>query len=333
MRDRIAHKLSVVECIALLLLVLAVFAIPGTAGPSCNVCQCIGGTGVCDCRAALPGEAGWSGQCAATDDGCLMGPGEGCEGTELARHRSRSGQRGGASAPAPFMPKSSHTHRVGTSGRLVAQRGADREPNSMWLARNRVFMKGLRRVKRVDSGLVGWTLDALIIAGTLAVMGWWWHSPPLTERPHTTAAEMGLQVGYHATIAGVSWNQSERTLFLAVRTTCPACNASVAYYRRLFDACATCRGCRDLVVSLEPRETVDAWLRKNHINARHVVTATLSTVPGLHTTPTVAIVDSSGIITDLDIGMLGSDREARSWLAPCAGRERQSPLPQRQPEW
>jgi hypothetical protein len=79
MRDRIAHKLSVVRCIALLLLVLAVFAIPGTAGPSCNVCQCIGGTGVCDCRAALPGEAGWSGQCAATDDGCLMGPGEGCE--------------------------------------------------------------------------------------------------------------------------------------------------------------------------------------------------------------------------------------------------------------
>jgi rhodanese-related sulfurtransferase len=201
----------------------------------------------------------------------------------------------------------------------------------MWLARNRVFMKGLRRVKRVDSGLVGWTLDAVIIAGTLAVMGWWWHSPALTERPHTTAAEMGLQIGYHATIAGVSWNQSERTLFLAVRTTCPACNASVAYYRRLFDACATCRGCRDLVVSLEPRETVDAWLRKNHINARHVVTATLSTVPGLHTTPTVAIVDSSGIITDLDIGMLGSDREAR-FLARTVRRPGAAvAVPERQP--
>ena len=79
MNDRIAHKLSVVRCIALLLLVLAVFAIPGTAAPPCNVCQCIGGTGVCDCRAALPGEEGWTGPCVVLENGCQMGPGEGCQ--------------------------------------------------------------------------------------------------------------------------------------------------------------------------------------------------------------------------------------------------------------
>ena len=186
-------------------------------------------------------------------------------------------------------------------------------------------------MKRVNGGLLGWTLDAVIIAGTLAVMGWWWRNPASTDRPHTTAAEMGLQIGYHAAIAGVSWIQSDRTLFLAVRTTCPACNASVAYYRRLFDACATCRGCRDLVVSLEPHETVEAWLRKNHINARQVVTVALSTVPGLHTTPTVAIVDSSGILTDLDIGMLGSDREARFLARTVRQPGAAVAVPERQP--
>jgi rhodanese-related sulfurtransferase len=166
-------------------------------------------------------------------------------------------------------------------------------------------------VRLAGARLVGAVVDVAIVAGTLAIVVWWQHGATPAASQRTTAAEMGFRIGERAVIAGVDWGQAERTVFLVVTTNCPACNASVAYYRTLFDACASGTGCRDLVLSLEPAEAVHAWLRRNRIGAQHVATVTMSAAPGLHTTPTVAIVDSRGIITDLDVGLLRPAQEAR----------------------
>ena len=80
MNGNISRWLRIVRTLALVLLIVAGVAVSTrvAAGPPCNVCQCIGGTGICNCRAALPGEEGWTGACSPTDSGCAFGLGESC---------------------------------------------------------------------------------------------------------------------------------------------------------------------------------------------------------------------------------------------------------------
>jgi hypothetical protein len=79
MNDSVSRWLGVVRCVALLLLVLAALVVPTRADKvPCNVCQCMPGTDICNCRGALTGEEGWTGACTETGHGCAFGLGEAC---------------------------------------------------------------------------------------------------------------------------------------------------------------------------------------------------------------------------------------------------------------
>jgi len=84
MNGNISRWLRIARSLAFVLLIVGGAAMSSrvAAGPPCAVCQCIGGTGICGCRDALPGEQGWTGACSPTESGCAFGLGEGCDGQQ-----------------------------------------------------------------------------------------------------------------------------------------------------------------------------------------------------------------------------------------------------------
>lgn len=154
--------------------------------------------------------------------------------------------------------------------------------------------------------------DLVIIVGTIALIVRASGSPRTSARvAQTTAAELSFGPGHLLSIEGVEWHQGDRTVLLALQTKCPACNRSVDFYRKLFAACATSSGCRDCLIATEPRDTVREWVQANHITARHIATVARPVDLGLHTTPTLAIIDARGVITDVGVGVLTRAEEER----------------------
>lgn len=188
-------------------------------------------------------------------------------------------------------------------------------------------------IRRPASGrLAALVVDALIIAGTITLVARWsgaFRNEPTPAR--TTAAEWSFGLGRTIKIDDVDWHEANRTVLLALRSTCAACEDSVGYYRKLLEACATSSGCRELVVTREPADTVRAWLRANEIPVKNVVTVPGPAALGLRVTPTLAIIDSQGIITDVAVGALNPALE-QSFLARTTHKRDAAPVnTERQP--
>ncbi len=168
--------------------------------------------------------------------------------------------------------------------------------------------------------VITWLIDGVILTATIFLLSRWY---PLQRENsalvHATAADFSFAVGQRLDLDRVEWQDTTRTIVLVVSTTCPSCNSSLDFYRSLFRDCVAVSGCRDRVVTLEPADAVRAWLESKKVDARNVTTVTRAMLPGVHTTPTLALVDSRGVITDLAVGKLNQAVE-RQFLARVEGQ-------------
>ena len=129
---------------------------------------------------------------------------------------------------------------------------------------------------------------------------------------HTPAPESSvpaIQARTKIALPKVDWSRNGRTLLIVLSTGCRYCTASAPFYRRLLDEVALTQ--RTRLVAVFPQETGDgkkylAGLNLPIDDVRQVSPISL----GAKGTPTLILVDSSGVVIGSWVGQLPSDKEA-----------------------
>lgn len=102
---------------------------------------------------------------------------------------------------------------------------------------------------------------------------------------------------------GVDFGAARRTLILAIQQDCPACAASMPFYRRL-----TGRATSDVrvVVAAPPGDVqIEQYLSAHGVEPDAVVHQGSDTLP-VSVTPTLLLVDAAGFVEHFWIGVLSS---------------------------
>lgn len=104
---------------------------------------------------------------------------------------------------------------------------------------------------------------------------------------------------------GVDWAKNRRTLVMAISTTCRFCTESAPFFRRLADEIRTVR-----LVAVMPQSASEAqsYLRSVGVQVDQVKQASLGAL-GVRATPTLALVNDAGVVTDVWVGKLQPDQE------------------------
>ena len=136
---------------------------------------------------------------------------------------------------------------------------------------------------------------------------------PRFDRPSRIRAEASESalVGKPVHLGGIPWAESHTALVLAITSQCPYCLRSLPLYRRL-DRLARDgkQGVSLFVVSPEPTETIQTFLSDEQIKPLKVLHSSLAAL-GVQATPTLLIIDQSGIVRRVFVGQLNEQREGQ----------------------
>ena len=108
-----------------------------------------------------------------------------------------------------------------------------------------------------------------------------------------------IQAGTKISLPGIDWSKSNRTVLLALSTTCHFCTASAPFYQKLEQ-----QSPNDLrLVAVLPQSVEDgrAYLNKLGVAIQDVVQAPLASV-GVSGTPTLLLVDREGSVIESWVG-------------------------------
>lgn len=107
---------------------------------------------------------------------------------------------------------------------------------------------------------------------------------------------------------GIDFGAVNRTLVMAIQQDCAACQASMAFYRRI-------TGLHDpdvqIVVAAPDHNTgIAAYLGEQRVEPDAIVFWSRAHDVPITTTPTLLMVDTEGVVTRAWIGQLSSENEA-----------------------
>jgi len=158
--------------------------------------------------------------------------------------------------------------------------------------------------------------DLLIVAGVLVTV--WRGAEAFSEwRRAPVADEVKLLTRGDVLRASVRWETSPRHLVLLVSTSCPACEASAEFYKRLFTQVRDLKQARTVIVSPQPASEVRAWLDRHAIVAEQIVSVRDPAALGFTVFPSLLLVDQAGRVTDVLLRRL-SDTEQSAILERLA---------------
>jgi hypothetical protein len=122
-----------------------------------------------------------------------------------------------------------------------------------------------------------------------------------------SASEVARGKSVDARLLGVDWAKNHRTLVLAISTTCHFCTESAPFFRRLGAA-----GTDVKMVAVLPQPVVEAqqYLSGVGVHVDDVKQVPLNTL-GVRATPTLLLVNDTGVVTDVWVGRLQPDQEAQ----------------------
>ena len=109
--------------------------------------------------------------------------------------------------------------------------------------------------------------------------------------------ERGTKIG----LPSIDWTRSDRTLILALSTSCHFCSESAPLYEKLQQQRKT--GVRLLALFPQPLEESRRYLSTIGVSVDDVVQSPLSVI-GASGTPTLILVDSQGAVIDSWVGKL-----------------------------
>ena len=120
-----------------------------------------------------------------------------------------------------------------------------------------------------------------------------------------------IQPGTALTLPGVDWSKSERTLVLAVSTTCHFCTESAPFYQQLQKAKPN--NLRLIAALPQPTDEGRRYLTKLDVNLSEIVQVPLASI-GVSGTPTLILVNDKGVVTESWVGKL-PDVEAQKGIS------------------
>ena len=126
----------------------------------------------------------------------------------------------------------------------------------------------------------------------------------------TPGLEKGRVLG---NLTNIDYRGSERTLLIALSTTCAYCRESLPLYRRILDAENNAR--KPLrVIALFPNsaDEVAKYLKENQLTIDTITGVDFSSLH-ISGTPTMILVNDRGVVNDFWIGRL-NDREAEQFV-------------------
>lgn len=116
-------------------------------------------------------------------------------------------------------------------------------------------------------------------------------------------------VGKTVPLENIDWKGSKKTLVLYVSTTCHFCDESSPFYKRLVEKYADGKDVKLVAVLPQPVDEARNHLKNLGVNINDVYNAPLRSI-GVIATPTLLLVNESGIVSDIWRGKLTSERES-----------------------
>ena len=118
-----------------------------------------------------------------------------------------------------------------------------------------------------------------------------------------------LQNGSQLQLAGVDWNQSDKTLVLVLSTTCKFCIESTSFYQRLSSARSGRSDLRLFAVLPQTHDESSKYLSAGSILVDGIQNARPSDLQ-VNGTPTLILVDHEGKVVNSWVGKLPPEKEA-----------------------
>lgn len=115
-------------------------------------------------------------------------------------------------------------------------------------------------------------------------------------------------VGKSVPLENVDWKENKKTLVLYISTTCRFCNESSPFYKRLVEKYADGKNVKLVAVLPQSVDEAKKHLTDLGVGINDVRNARLTSI-GVSATPTLLLVNESGVISEYWRGKLTEDRE------------------------
>jgi thioredoxin-related protein len=112
-------------------------------------------------------------------------------------------------------------------------------------------------------------------------------------------------VGKELPLSGVDWSKNERTLILALSSTCRFCTMSAPFYQRL---ASERKNVRLIAVLPQPEAESQKYLSDLGVSVDEVRRVSMRSL-GVRGTPTLILVDGAGVVTGEWRGKLAENQE------------------------
>ena len=116
-----------------------------------------------------------------------------------------------------------------------------------------------------------------------------------------------VKVGQSLDLRGIDWQSSRSTLVMALQTTCHFCSESAPFYRRLVAAAGQSH-VPIVAVLPEAKHESEAYLRELQVDVPNVRQVSFRDIQ-IRGTPTLLLVDRTGVVRQMWVGKLPADRE------------------------
>ena len=137
------------------------------------------------------------------------------------------------------------------------------------------------------------------------------HQPDPAGKTQTQVA-----VGAKLSTLDIAWEKADQTLVLALSSSCHFCSESAPFYKRLIlDKGST----RIVAVLPQPVEEAKGYLQRLGVSADEIRQLPLGDI-GIRGTPTLLLVDASGIVKERWVGRLPTEQEASVLSALSKGK-------------
>jgi hypothetical protein len=156
-----------------------------------------------------------------------------------------------------------------------------------------------------------------LVIGFAVVKNYLWPGRSISEpssvgdsnRNGASAAEI---IGRKLDLPDVEWAKNERNLVLVLQSKCPFCTESAPFYKELVAAQSRLTNTEITAVFPESDDDAKAYLGSIGLAIDNVRRVPLRSI-GVQGTPTVLLVNSSGVVTGVWRGRLNHDREEELW--------------------
>jgi hypothetical protein len=129
----------------------------------------------------------------------------------------------------------------------------------------------------------------------------------LSDKSRELTAASSIPPGTSLSLPNVDWSKANQTILLVLSESCHYCTNSAPFYRRLVERAGE-RGSRVIAALPEDLNTSKAYLNRLGVLVDNVLQISPSSL-GTRATPTLVLVDNSGIVKDVWVGQLSPEKE------------------------